>query len=113
MSGDAFDLDRAVSDARAEVFSYRALDELAQWGYYRRLRAGKEVGAMREEMARALRMERSGDIIRVAFTYRDYLAGVDCARKARKAAYLANHFATAIIDTNLRREEMQACSFSR
>jgi hypothetical protein len=104
VSGDSFDLDRVVSDARAAAFSFKSLTELGQRGYYRRLRAGKEIEAMREEMARALRVERSGDIIRVTFTYRDYPPNVD---NARKAAELANHCATAIIDTNLRRQEMQ------
>ena len=101
---DRVDLDRVVSDARAAVFSFKALAELGQSGYYRRIRAGKKVEAMREEMAKALRVERSGDIIRVAFTYRDYPPSVD---NARKAAYLANQCAAAIIETNLRYQEMR------
>jgi uncharacterized protein involved in exopolysaccharide biosynthesis len=104
VSGDAFDLDGSVSDARAAAFSFNSLTELGQRGYYRHLRAGKEIDAMREEMTRALRVERSGDVIRVAFTYRDYSPNVD---NGRKAVELANRFASAIIDTNLRRQEMQ------
>jgi|SRR5579859_5153010 len=103
VQGDAFDLDRVVSDARAAAFSFKALTELGQ-GYYGRFPADKKIEAMREEMDKALRVERSGDIIRVAFTYRDYPSSGD---NAGKAAYLANQWANAIIETNLRDQERQ------
>lgn len=101
---DAFDLDRGVSDAKAATFSRRALTELAERGFYRRLSAEKRDGALREEMDKALRVERSGNIIRVSFTYRDYPPSVE---DARKAAELANDYADAMIDQNLRRQEIQ------
>src|SRR5262245_40938785 len=82
VTGDAFDRDRGLSDAREEEFSFTALQELRRQGYYRRLRAGENVEAMREEMAKALRVERFGDIIRVRFTYRDYASSGKNAEKA-------------------------------
>ena len=105
VSSDAFDVDEVVSDVRAEACSFKALTELGQSGYYRRLYAGKKVEAMGEEVAKALRVERSGDIIRVAFTYRDYPPSVD---SARKAADLANRCAAVIITTNLLDQDTRA-----
>jgi len=103
VQADGLDLDRAVSDARVAAFSFKALTEPGQ-GYYRRFPADKRIEAMREEIDKALRVERSGDIIRVAFTYRDYPSSGD---NAGKAAYLANQFAETIIDTNLRDQEIR------
>jgi len=103
VQADGLDLDRAVSDARVAAFSFKALTERGQ-GYYRRFPADKRIEAMREEIDKALRVERSGDIIRVAFTYRDYPSSGD---NAGKAAYLANQFAETIIDTNLRDQEIR------
>lgn len=100
-SGDSFDFDRNLSEIRSTVLSRSGLLRVVEvLGLYPHLRGKNKDMALFDDVRKAVRIERSEDLIRVAFTYRNYPPSAD---DPAKAARVTNELAALLIDQNMKR----------
>ncbi len=100
-SGDSSDFDRSLSEIRSTVLSRSELLHVVEvLGLYPHLRGKTRDMAVSDEVRKAVRIERSEDLIRVSFTYRNYPPSAD---DPATAARVTNELALLLIDQNMKR----------
>jgi uncharacterized protein involved in exopolysaccharide biosynthesis len=101
-SGDTSDFARGLDEVKGQVLSRtRLLPIVERLNLYPHLSQGVEKMAVLEAVRKTIRVERSEDLIRVSFTYRDYPSSPD---DPKKAAMLTNELTNLLIEENLRRQ---------